>query len=334
MSDAVTPAATTTPAPAAKAPVTPAQGGGRTVVPTQAKAPHAGAQAPVTEESKAPPAKVKWKDKVNGQEVELEATEEDLRAAYRQRKSVHDTARQSAEERKAAQAERAAAAKERAELEQDELVRIRRQKQKDPNFDELGALTKYIQQQIERESEDPGQRALKEKDAIIQRMQDERKQEGLRRQEAQERHAEQQMLSKTGAHLMGALEQLGLPKSDFWLERTAMAHWTALEEKGLDLTPAELAAETKRETAEVLDQMAGGMDGEQLLNTFPEFGRKILAAALARHKAKVASGAPTPRPPPRQNVVGYAGEQPKRLTESQQYEADKAAGGVRRLRGL
>lgn len=264
--------------------------------------------------------------KMNGEEREVEASEEDLWNAYRHVESINQRARQLAEEKKAAEQQRREwEAKQKALLE-DPLALHREQ---DPNFDEVDFLTQQLHRRLERQAMDPRQRALLEREerlaareAQIQSMEEQRRAE-------MEQQQERQQLSQLGERFVRALQKTNLPKDDLTLNAMYQAHVTN-EENGLELNDEELGKATFDAIVTQQRSVLSQLKGEALLDTFPEFSRAVHEALVARFKARqgqqtIQQNAP---PPPQQPVIQ------ERKTEAELQRELEAKTGRRVMRTI
>lgn len=287
-----------------------------------------GEAAPATP---AEPKRFTRKEKVNGQEQELSATEEELFAAFRHKESVHANARKVAEERKALAAERAAWQAEQKKINEDPYYHLR----KDPRFDERTFHEKQLHKLLQEQNRDPRDLELSARDQRIQELEREREERLTSEKQAQEKLEEDRHVMQLGARFNKAIAIGGLPKSDMVLDLMAKAHFTAEEDEGLEISEAELATETRRLMSESFDNMAehyaDPAKDEELLKAFPKLSRRLHEALVRQHKKRMGGAQlSTPAAAPAQN----AGPE-RRLTEREEFEQMKAKDPNRRIwRGI
>lgn len=289
--------------------------------------PEAGGEEP---EALPVPKRLKRVEKVNGQDVELEATEEELWAAKRRERAVHDNARKVAEERKKFEADRKKHEDHLRRVKEDPFYTLREQE----DFDEVEFLQQRLHGLLKDQNRDPRDLALSQKERQLQEKERQLQEKEDAEHAAQERAEEDQQLRRDGALMAKALKDGKLPADDLTLELMLKAHYTAQEEEGLELTPAELAQETRRMMTSALDNCVANLEGDQLLDAFPQLSQKIHRALVDRYKRQQSGGAQQKAAPPQpaKPAVDGAGPNGKRLTEREQHELEEKAAGRRIMR--
>lgn len=290
-----------------------------------------GAAGAQSQQPPATPARLKRVEKVNGADVELEATEEELWAAKRRERAVHDNARKVAEERKKHAAEVAAWQEKQRLAQEDPFYALR---EKNPQFDELQFLQERQHRLLQEQNRDPRDLEMSAKDREIQRLQKEIETKAQKEKEARDLEEENATLRRDGAQAAEALKAGKLPVNDLTLELMLKAKYDA-EELGFELTAAELATETRRMMTASMDNCAENMEGEELLNAFPKLAKKVHAALVARYKGKQAGGQqPVSAPPAPTRPQGNGEVKPRQMTEREQFLEMEKISGRRILRGV
>lgn len=270
-------------------------------------------------------------EKVNGKEVTLEATEDELWASHRREKAVHDNARKVAEARKAHEAEVKKWEDQRRAAEEDPFHAHR----KNPNFNELEFLQERTHRLLTEQNRDPRDLELSTKDREIQKLQKQISERETQEKQHQERQQEDAELRRDGAVFAAALKKGNLPQDDLTLDMMAKAYYTAQDEQDLDLTPDELAVETRRMMSGALDNCADKMEDDQLLEAFPKLAKKMHRALVAKYqKMKNGGQQRTAEPPAPVAPTGQKTDGPKQLTEREQFREMEKASGRRILRGV
>jgi hypothetical protein len=272
-------------------------------------------------------------EKVNGKEMKLEATEDELFAALRHKAATMEAAKRNAEERRKFQEERQAFLAEQKRLGEDPFHHLR----SDPNFNELQWLQDRLHGALRANERSPLEIENERLRNEMQRYQEEVSRRDQEAKSAAELEQENNELRALGANFARALKEGKFPANDLTLDIMGKMHFEA-EENGIELSPGELVQETRRMYAEALDNCADNMEDAQLLEAFPKFSAKLHRALVAKYKAMQAGGqqqpsaAPPPPAQPQQQTNGA-----KRLTEREEWErmqAEASGQGRRILRTL
>ena len=274
-----------------------------------------------------PPKKFKRLLKMNGQEREAEASEDELWNAYRHVNSVHEVARKNAEERKALEAERRKDAEAREKRKKDFLAEYR----EDPNFNPVEFLTDQLHSLLQEQGLDPRDRAVKEAQAEIQRLKEEAQAKEEKQRQAEEEERDRVELQRLGGRFYKVIKEHKLPEHDFILNMLSQEYFA--QPDGIELTDEELAKSVLDTTSRVFDDAAERWEGDALLDRFPKLAKKIHAALVARYNQKRQGGTPPPAQPqpPRPAPAPANGEKP--LSDREAWaEMERRNGGRRSLR--
>lgn len=270
-------------------------------------------------------------EKINGKEVKLSATEDELWASKRRETAVQENARKIAAERKQLQEERQKWQEEQQRIQEDPFHYLR----KDPAFNELEFFQERTHRLLTEQNKDPRDLALGEKDREIRRLRGEAEQRVEQQRQKEERAAEDAELRQHGALFAQAMKKAALPADDLALDLVAKAFYTAQEEEGLDLSVDELAVESRRMLTGALDNCAEKMDDEQLLEQFPKFAAKLHRALVAKYKRMAEGGQQkTSETPKAIRPSEPNGAAPRQMTEREQFKELEAKQGRRILRGV
>jgi hypothetical protein len=279
-------------------------------------------------------ARFKRTERVNGKDVEFEATEDELWASHRRQAAVQQKAREFAAEQKKLAAEREEWQREKEERTKDPFIDIRKRMEAEGRrFDKTDYLNNLLQQELHEEGRDPRDRELSAKDAEIQRLKRAEMDRVNQEKQVAERRAEDRELAQLGSTLAAALQKMKFAKNDLVMDILAKEHFTAEEESGLQLSADELAEVTKGKITETLDSIASedsGMSDEDILNAFPNFSKRVHRGIVARYKAK--QGGTPGAVVTKQAEVKPEG--PLRKTEAQIAREEFERTGIRRLRGV
>jgi hypothetical protein len=175
------------------------------------------------------------------------------------------------------------------ELEQDPIALA---KKMGPKGREI--IEKYLYEQLLEESMSPEEKEYKKSMAELEQYRAEKKQiEEQKKLDAEQ--AEQQKYEQYYQNLIiEGLEKSGLPKTPQNAQRMASLLQKNLA-LGLELTPADLASEVKRENLELIKALAGSATPEQLLDLLgPDVAKKIRQHDIKQVKAKQMQGIKTP----------------------------------------
>lgn len=305
------------PAPAAAAPA-PSNGAVKPtapVVPSKTGTPPPagaaqGGQPPPKPEGTAPPPgpqKFKRKEKIDGREVELEADEDALWAAYRKQTTVD----RRFEENARVQREIAAEAARVKKMEQDIIGDPTGEKMLElymrahPDSDPVDVLSAILQKRLHEEEQlnDPNireRRRLENENKTLKEREAAAKKQAA---EVQQKQAVAQELEKLADTFSEALQQTKLPRNDVVLSLMAKAEHTN-RKNGWALTPQQLAKATEKSVHSLIESIVGDESAtdDQVLDAFPGLTKRIHKALIARAKARATSGQArqpsdiTPRP--------------------------------------
>lgn len=271
-----------------------------------------------------PPARLTRKEKIDGKEQEISATEEELWAAYRKNSTVDRRFEEAAKERKEIAAEKQRVEEMYARLQSPEAL-LEVFMQANPEADPIEAMASLLRQRMEEEEQlnDPNireRRRLERENAEYKS----KEQKALEEQQAQVREQEfQTALQDLGQKFTEALALTKLPKNDITMELMAKAE-KVNRTQGWNLSPQQLAAATEKSVAGMIEGMTGeGVTDEQVLEMFPAFTKRVHKAIVARFKARGAAGQQqqditprAPRPP-----EGQAPAKPRVMGSKEEQEA-------------
>lgn len=292
------------PAPAAAAPA-PSNGTVKPTAPvvpskTGAPPPAAGAQGgppPPKPEGTTPPGpqKFKRKEKIDGREVELEADEDALWAAYRKQTTVD----RRFEENARVQREIAAEAARVKKMEQDIIGDPTGEKMLElymrahPDSDPVDVLSAILQKRLHEEEQlnDPNireRRRLENENKTLKEREATAKKQAA---EVQQKQAVAQELEKLADTFGEALQLTKLPRNDVVLSLMAKAEHTN-RKNGWALTPQQLAKATEKATDQLIEAVTTdeSLTDDQVLDRYPGLVKRIHKALIARAKARTAAG--------------------------------------------
>lgn len=300
--------------------------------------PVGGAAAPKAAQTTPPPqstapVKHKWVDKIDGKEQEFEATDEDLRAAYRHRNASETRFQEAARLRKETAAEAERVSQTMAKIaDKNEWFKALREAHPDADMTEL--LAERLQSLLaeEEQLQDPN---------IRERRRLEQENEGYRTKEAKaaedaaaaEHEAEVKQHTERWAGLLKeGLALTKLPANDITLRFMAEAQHTA-RQRGWDLTPQQLAGAAEKGVFELVEGILSneGTTDEQLLNFLPKLTQRIHKAIVAKFKAKRAGPGAAPDLTPRAKRPVAEEQKGPRVVSSQE---EHKAYGIKGLRTL
>lgn len=275
--------------------------------------------------------RLKSVQRINGKDVEIEASVEELWAAKRREAAVQENAKKMAAARKAHEQDVLKFQEHVRRRQEDPFFELRGQE----GFNELDFLQQRMHHLLTEQNKDPRDLELGAKDRRIRELEHAAKQQQTEAQRAQEHAEENRQLAQLGAKFNKALKMGGLPEDDLTLDIMAKAYFTAEEEGDFDLSETELAAETRKLMTSSLDNCADKMTGDALLDAFPKIAKKLHEALVARYK-RLQGGQQTQQPGqvPTANVTSRQEEAPRRQTEREQYLEMEKASGRRILRGV
>lgn len=290
------PAGNSTPAPAApaggSAPAAKPAGGAPPVKPTQAGAPPppGGAAKPAPQPTT--PQKFKRVEKVDGKEVELEATEDELWASHRQRTAADRRFEEAARIRKEAAEESRRTEGTLARL-KDRKEWIKAIREANPDADVAHELAQELQQLLHEEEQlqDPNireRRRLEQENQTLREAEEQRQNADLQRQHEEQVAAETE---KWAGLFTEAIELTGIPVNDITMSLMAQAQMTA-KKRGIPLTPEKLAASTKKAVHGLIESIVANesVTDEQVLDAFPSLTKRIHKAIVARYKSRKETG--------------------------------------------
>lgn len=212
--------------------------------------------------------------------------------------------------------ERRAIAQERAEMEK-RFERLRQSP--DDVLAELGVdpdelALRRLQAAAQRESMTPEQLAMAEREQALSAREAKLQQMEQARQAEAAKVAEQQAFEHAQQTLIPALEASGLPKNHATLALMADVALDALD-AGVELTPEQVAQETRALVMERTQSVLRGMQPAQLVQVLG----KDLVRALMQHTVEQSRSAARPPPSPRhaQQVESAEDDGPAFLTPAQ-----------------
>lgn len=174
------------------------------------------------------------------------------------------------------------------------------------------AAEKFLWGKIQREKMTPEERQLQDDQAELERLRTiEAKRaeaEKSQREEAQKAAIREKMQTD----IIAALDQSGIPRSDWSVRRMASLMKAALANR-IDVTPMEVAQKVKGEYIENYRHMIQGMTPDQIIETFGEDAAKKI---LDHQIKKVETNSPFP-PQPKPTATNYqSSSAPKRRYSS------------------
>ncbi len=255
------------------------------------------------------PQKHKWTAKVNGQEQELEATDEDLRGAFLQRTAAERRFEESARLRKEAADERSRAEQTMARI-SDKKQWLKALRESNPDMDPTEFLANELKSLMEEEEllQDPN---------IRERRRLEQENEGFRAEKTKadqlrvKQEQEQQTKVETdriAGKFKEALSLTKLPINDMTVRMMAEAEWTN-RERGWDLSPEKLAQSVEKAMRSQVEAIVAHDDDSQfdpadlsssadadksVLGAFPKLTARIHRAIVREYKRKQAGGVQRP----------------------------------------
>ncbi len=295
--------ATSSPAPSSAAPSgngaqakTSAQPAKPNPVGNQNAAPQNG-NAPPKPETTAPQLH-KWKDKIAGKEVEFEASDDDLRAAYRQRTAADRRWEEAARLRKEASDETSRTQETLAQLADpsgEKLLEI--YMRANPNADPVEVLATILQRRMQEEEQlqDPN---IRERRRLEQENKDFRSKAENERQarvQFEQDRAVEVERDRVARKFTEAISLTKLPVNDMTIKLMAEAEFTK-RKQGWDLTPEQLARSTEKAMHSIVESIMTDENttDDQLLAAFPKLTERIHKAIVGRYKARQAGGQQRP----------------------------------------
>lgn len=254
-----------------------------------------------------PPAKFKRTLKVNGAEEEVEATEDELWAEFRQAKASYKRFEEAAQMRRQAEEEIKAAKALKESVAKGPLQFLIDQGYTPQ--DAIAIMEADAQRQLGQMQMTPEQRELHQ-----YRQREEAEKEAKRQAEAQQQQEVQmaefkRMLDADAEVLQKAMELGGYPKTDWALELFARDYY-AKQELGIDLSPQELAQAVSNTHSALVDKaISSYTDDEALLKAYPGIAKRFVSAVKAQYEKSRRNGnavspvAASPQPPPRRAAL-------------------------------
>lgn len=258
-------------------------------------------------ETPPPPQKFKRTLKLNGAEEEVEATEDELWASYRQEKAAYKRFEEAAQMRRQAEEEIKAARALKESVAKGPLQFLVDQGYSPQ--DAIAIMEADAQRQLGQMQMTPEQRELHQ-----YRQREEAEKEAKRQAEAQQQQEIQtaefkRMLDADAEVLQKAMELGGYPKMDWALELFARDYY-AKQELGIDLSPQELAQAVSNTHSALVDKaISSYADDEALLRAYPAVAKRFVSAVKAQYEKSRRNGnavspisAPS-QPPPRRAAL-------------------------------
>lgn len=247
----------------------------------------------------------KYKIKVDGGETEIDLgslKDEQIVKALQMEKVAYKRMQEKAElERKYNALREQLKTDPRKALKEDPEIGIDIRKQVEEEL-----IREYKESQMSEEARRAAQleRELQARDAEIKRIADEKQAE-------QRRILEDRLYQETEAQFVEALESSDLPRTRETLYMMGQIAKVNLA-NGLELTPAQMAAETKSRLAQIHQYVTRNLKGEALVSHLGEdVVKEVLRHEVKKRKAQQASQMTAP-PPAKQPDVTDLREQPER----------------------
>lgn len=268
----------------------------------------------------APPSRQKWKDTIDGKEVEFEASEDELRAHYRKAKAADQRFEAAAKLRKEAESQRQSLDALKAEFKKNprSVTKFLRDSGID---DPLDFMANALQGELAEEErlQDPNVRARVEAEEKLRAFEEKEAAAQQERQQAEFRADVDATLERIGATFEAALKEFDLPKDD-----DTFAIMAALESenrrRGLDLSPKRLAELTKERVLVRGGNVMKKLPGAQLLKLDPEL-TKAFAKAIRDDYESRRRGVTSPPTPQSSPTSAQRQESRESLTEKEAHEA-------------
>lgn len=324
--------AASTPAPAAAAPVKAnPQGGQPPVKPTPvAGKPPAAGQPPPKPEGTQPAAvqKFKRKEKIDGKEVELEADEDALWAAYRKEKTLDRRFEENARVQREIAAEKARVEAMYAELAGDPTGEklLETYLKAHPESDPVEVLSAILQKRLHEEEQlqDPNIRERRRLERENQQFREQAEKAKKEQVAAQQKAATEAELERLGTLFGEALQATKLPHNDITVRLMAEAEHSN-RRNGTNLTPAQLAKATEKAVDSLIEAVVGDekLTDEQVLDKYPALAKRIHRGLIARHKARQGkmAGQPTDLTPRANKPTTEQAPARRVVTSQQEHEA-------------
>ncbi len=293
--------------------------------PVGAKVEAGAAPAAPKPESTAPPSRLSRKEKIDGKEVELFATEEELWASHRKASTLDRRFEEVSNHRKEIAAEKARNEQMYARLTSpDEILNVFMEA--NPDADPIEVMSAILQKRLNEEdqNQDPNVRERRrlERENADYRTREEKAKEAEQAAEFQTRvDSARGQLAETFTQ---ALELTKLPRNDITLELMAKAE-KSNRSQGWQLTPQQLAAATEKSVNGLIESVLTNESttDDQLLDAFPELTKRVHRAIVARFKARGAARASQPSDVTPRERRATTEEAPKQrvVSSKEEYEA-------------
>ena len=333
-------------APAAAAPSSSSSPGGGTPTPGGGSSPPAGSAPPPGSPpagGSAPaalPFRQKWKDTVDGKEVEFEADEAELRAAYRKNRGADMRFEQAAQMRKEAEGIKRAQAQLQQQLKQDPRSVIKLLKENGVE-DPLDFIANALQGELAEEEklQDPNVRARVEAENKLKTYEQKQKEQELE-QQTQQFHQEVQEETTAIVEVFDkALALTDLPTDEDTL--FFMAQYESQQRRmGLTITPEKLAEVVKERVMDrgmkVLSSAvtSGRVTGEKLLALNPALTQAFNKALIDAWKKRQGKATEPPARPQSTGTRPAVPDPAQRLSEKEAWEKLEKEKGTRLLRTI
>lgn len=273
------------------------------------------------------------KEKVDGKEVELRATEEELWAAHRKGSTVDRRFEEAALLRRRIAEEKAAVEARRKELREGDWLETLR-KERGEKFDPVQELTERLQLLLNDEEKnlDPRNRELAETRRQLAEAQE--KERTRMQTEAQQQFEAKVAEQRTalGARFTEALKVANLPRNDQTVALMAQAYRTARDHGMRDIGPEQLAKATQKLAFGFVESVLKTEDDDQLLELLPALTQRIHKALVGRYnKRKNGPPAAVPNKVQNPNQPAESREGEPRIVRSRE-EAE--AYGIKGLRTI
>jgi len=291
------------------------------------------------------PARQKWKDTVDGKEVEFEADEAELRATYRKSRAADQRFEQAAQMRKEAAQKEAAMQKLQADFKRDPRA-VTRFLAEQGIENPMDFIAEALQAELAEEErlQDPNVRARVEAEKKLRTFEEQQQKQQLE-QQTQAFHQEVEQATNHIAEVFdAALQLVDLPADDDTLAIMAQLE-SENRRRGLKLTPERLAAATQERVMtrglKTIESAvtSGRLSGEKLLAMHPELTKAFNKALIEDFKKRrgltpVSPGTP-PQPKPSNGATRPAVKtEAEMLSEKEAWEKRQKETGRRELRTL
>ncbi len=278
------------------------------------------------------PQRHKWTAKIDGKEQEFEASDDDLRGAYLQRRGAEQRFQESARLKKEAAEERARAEQTMAQFADptgEKMLEVFMRTH--PDADPIEVLATILQKKMHENEElqDPNireRRRLERENAEYRTKDEQAESARVEAEQAKEVDFHVQKIAKT---FKDALQLTKLPVNDITVEMMAKVE-KERRSQGWELTPEQLARSTEKAIGSLVEGMLTDetTTDEQLLAAFPKLTQRVHKAIVARFKAKQAGGQQRPSDiTPRERRPSAEAPQPGKQRVVSSAEEHKLYGG-------